>query len=50
MKKRVARLIGKSAVKRIAGLDVGLIQAQAASAVVGIAAGVATYRMLRGGD
>ena len=50
MKKRVARMIGKSAVKRVAGIDVGVIQAQAASAVVGLAAGVATYRLLRSGD
>ncbi|MFL5824402.1 MAG: hypothetical protein ACJ764_13275 [Solirubrobacteraceae bacterium] len=50
MKKRVARMVGKPTVKRIAGFDVGLIQAQAAAAVVGLAAGVATYRLLRAGD
>jgi hypothetical protein len=50
VKKRVARIVGKSTVKRLAGFNVGLIQAQAASAVVGVAAGVATYRLLRSGD
>lgn len=50
MKKRAARTIGKPAAKRLAGLNIGLIRAQAASAVVGVAAAVATYRLLRSGS
>jgi hypothetical protein len=48
MKKRAIRTVGKSTLKRLGGADVGLFPAQAASAVVGIVAGVATYRVLRG--
>jgi hypothetical protein len=47
MKKKAIRSIGKSAAKRASGSDVGLFQAQLASAVVGIGAAVVTYRVLR---
>jgi hypothetical protein len=50
MKKRLMSAIGKSTAKRTLGLSVGLVQAQVASAAVGIAAGVATYRLLRSGS
>ena len=50
MKKRLLGAVGKSTAKRTLGLSVGLVQAQVASAVVGIGAAVATYRLLRSGN
>lgn len=44
------RTVGKAASDRISGGRPGPLRAFAAAAVVGIAAGVATYRLLRSGD
>jgi len=49
MKKKVLGALGKTAAKRASGSKVGLIRAQVASGLVGIAAGLATYRLLRSG-
>ena len=50
MKKRLMSMVGKPAAKRIFGVSVGLVQAQVASAVVGVGAAAATYRLLRSGN
>ena len=50
MKGKAIRSVGKSTAKRMSGIDVGLFQAQFASAVVGIGAAVVTYRVLRSGN
>ena len=50
MSSKAIRTVGKTAMKRVSGSGVGVLRAQAASAIVGLGAAVATYRLLRSGD
>lgn len=43
-------IIGKAAAKRLSGDRPGVMQALVAAAVVGVAAGALTYRLLRSGS
>lgn len=49
MKKGLS-IIGKAAAKRMSGEQPGVMQAVVAATVVGVASGVATYRLLRSGS
>jgi hypothetical protein len=50
MSSRALRSIGKTALKRVSGSDVGLFRAQVAAVIVGAGAAFATYRLLRSGS
>lgn len=49
MKKKALRNLGKVAAKRASGSGVGMFEAQVTAVLVGIAAAVATYKLLRSG-
>ncbi len=50
MKKKAVSHLGKTTAKRLSGSGVGPFRAQLASALVGVGAAVATYRLLRSTD
>jgi hypothetical protein len=50
MSSKTAQSIGKTVLKRVSGLKIGLVRAQVTAVIVGVGAAVLTYRLLRSGS
>jgi hypothetical protein len=50
MGSKTVQSVGKTALKRVSGLKIGLVRAQVTAVIVGAGAAVVTYRLLRSGS